>query len=190
MVTASAFADRAQGKPVLYELWWRPLPAARDTSKNSAVSNPTESNQLDDPRTYQAWGEPVLLADNLTKCRWKLFSSGEQRTEHNAVWERELPAYVEFEIQTKTGLYENWMFEVGWSKGPELATRESTAGDGAGGAGAGGPNGRGQGGPRGPGGPGGPGGVNGPGGPHNPYPNNNNSGPGPHYDTMPTNNPK
>lgn len=193
MVTPENEFDRRNGKPVLYELWWTPLPSAKDTSKLGAATNAPVNQKEDDPRTVYAWGEPVLLANNLVKCRWKLFSSGEQRTAHNAVWERELPAYVEFEIQTKTGLYENWMFEVSWSKGPELVTSATdgtgAAGDGAGG-GRGGPGG--QGGPNGPGGgPGGPGGPQGPhhGGPHNggplvPNPTGPSSG-GPRYDTLP-----
>ena len=49
------------------------------------------------------------------------------------MWEKELPAYVEFEIQTKTGLYANWMFEIGWTKGPELATRSGSGPGGGGG---------------------------------------------------------
>ncbi|MBX3381532.1 MAG: hypothetical protein KF805_15660 [Phycisphaeraceae bacterium] len=135
MLTDSNIEARRDGKPVLYELWWNPLPAAKETTKTSILSaNSTEasSQPADDPRTLQAWGEPVLLADNLVKCHWQLFSTGEKRSSHNAVWDRELPAYVEFEVQTKTGLYENWMFEIGWTKGPELvASADAPAAGGA-----------------------------------------------------------
>jgi hypothetical protein len=134
MLTADAAQARAEGKPVLYELWWRPMPAAVETNRK-AVNTATPTTSTDpvpepetnaanlDPRQRYAWGEPVLLADNLVKCNWKLYSEGQRRAAHNAVWEKELPAYVEFEVQTRTGLYANWMFEIGWTKGPELGTR-------------------------------------------------------------------
>ena len=130
------------------------------------------------------------------KCHWQFFSTGEKRSEHNAVWDRELPAYVEFEIQTKTGLYENWMFEVGWTKGPELASTEDLAGAGAGvvpggpaGAGAQGAAGRNQG--AGPNGPGtGPPRQGGPRGPRNNQQPPNPPGTGPRYDTIQNGGPK
>lgn len=135
MMTEANLVARRDGKPILYELWWSPLPAANETSSTSALSanSSQAANQVAaDPRTLEAWGEPVLLASNLVKCRWEFFSTGEKRSSHNAVWDRELPAYVEFEVQTKTGLYENWMFEVGWTKGPELAASTDIAGGGPG----------------------------------------------------------
>ncbi|HEX8878123.1 MAG TPA: hypothetical protein VF777_15350 [Phycisphaerales bacterium] len=145
MLTADAALARAEGKPVLYELWWRPMPAAVEvqrrasspgTSLSSQPDNPeTEGTpKITDPRQLYAWGEPVLLADNLVKCNWQLYSEGQRRRAHHAVWEKELPAYVEFEIQTKTGLYANWMFEIGWTKGPELAARTGPGGGPASGA--------------------------------------------------------
>jgi hypothetical protein len=63
-----------------------------------------------------------------------------------------LPAYIEFQIQTSTGIRAEWMFEVGWAKGPEVrkprnkptggkegesADDAAKAGKGAGGNGAG-----------------------------------------------------
>ncbi len=141
MLTQASQADRQAGKPILYQLWWTPLPAVKDTPKLSAAANAPASNQEDDPRTQEPWGERVLLADNLVKCNWQFFSSGEKRKAHSAVWERELPAYVEFEVQTKTGLYENWMFEVGWTKGQELASRDLGAGGGPGAGGVAGADG-------------------------------------------------
>lgn len=146
MLTADAARARAEGKPVLYELWWRPMPAAVETNRKAvnSASTTTSTEPLPepdintanlDPRQRSAWGEPVLLADNLVKCNWKLYSEGQRRAAHNAVWEKELPAYVEFEVQTRTGLYANWMFEIGWTKGPELATRGG-AGGGPGGPGS------------------------------------------------------
>ena len=199
MLTDANLEARREGKPILYELWWSPLPAAKDTSKTnvlSANSSAATTQPLDDPRTLEAWGEPVLLADNLVKCRWQFFSTGEKRSAHSAVWDKELPAYVEFEIQTKTGLYENWMFEIGWSKGPELATTQADPAAGSGvvdavqtGAGPLDANGN----PRGEGGATG----NGPRGPRQGGPRGNQpqqpprpSSSGPRYDTLPTATPK
>ena len=209
MLTDANLEARRGGNPVLYELWWSPLPAAKDTSKTSALSansSAATTAALDDPRTVEAWGEPVLLADNLVKCRWQFFSTGEKRSAHSAVWDKELPAYVEFEIQTKTGLYENWMFEIGWSKGPELATtaaepvggvvdtaQPTGAGpldangnpQGADGASGTGPRGPGQGGPRGTG-------QGGPRGPRQIQPQQppRQPGSGPRYDNIPSTSPR
>ncbi|MGH7242160.1 MAG: PulJ/GspJ family protein [Phycisphaerales bacterium] len=196
MLTDANLEAHRDGKPILYELWWTPLPAAKDTSAtnklsaNSTVAAAT-TQPADDPRTLQAWGEPVLLADNLVKCHWQFFSTGEKRSAHSAVWDKELPAYVEFEIQTRTGLYENWMFEIGWSKGPELATTADASATG--GVDVGVPTGGAQG-PNGANG--GPGGFGPPrqGGPRNPHnnqpPQTHPGGGGPRYDNIPSQVPK
>ncbi|MBS0189056.1 MAG: hypothetical protein JSS51_13400 [Planctomycetes bacterium] len=200
MLTQANLDARAEGRPILYELWWTPLAAANENTQNKTAASTEPSTQtLQDPRTLEPWGEPVLLASNLVKCHWQFFSSGEKRSAHSAVWERELPAYVEFEIQTKTGLYENWMFEVGWTKGPELVTTTDLAGGAGGAAGVGdatgaGPAGTGtNGNAQGQGGPGAgppirPGGPRGPrnGNPPPPPP----PGTGPRYDTIPGSQPK
>lgn len=197
MLTTANAEARREGRPVLYELWWSPLPAAKDTSKSrplSANSSEAANQPIDDPRTLEAWGEPVLLADNLVKCRWQFFSTGEKRSAHSAVWDKELPAYVEFELQTKTGLYANWMFEIGWSKGPELATTTTDAASG-GGVDAASPTGAGpidaNGNPR---GEGNASGTRGPGrgGPraNQPQPPPRTPGSGPRYDNIPSATPK
>lgn len=117
-----------RGEQVLYELWWRPMPARSDRPVPPGTAAAAEPEPITDPRQLEAWGEPVLLLSNLLQCRWQLFSTGEKRGSHSAVWERELPAYVEFELKTKSGLYANWMFEVGWSLGPEMPVSDQGSG--------------------------------------------------------------
>ncbi len=123
-----------------YTLWWRPLPA-------------TEELQTPDPYLMDPTEDPtaVVLATGLVQCKWTAFktkydeagkSLGRERlTEMQGSVLQDLPAYFEMEIRTASGLTANWMFEAGWSFGPETVDEETGAnpnGDVGGGAGGGG----------------------------------------------------
>jgi hypothetical protein len=105
------------------------------------------------------------------QCSWQAYKSvtdptsptkilgRQQLTELSATGLQDLPAYVEMKVSTASGLTANWMFEVGWTNGPETMDEAQQDGTLAGGGGPGGPgggpgNGRFGGGPGGPGGPG------------------------------------
>lgn len=109
-----------------YALVWRALPAV-------GVSDETAQAVLA--------AEPIVVARGLAACRWRAFDDRERKDIFNAVWDRELPAYVEMEVRTVSGLYANWLFEVEWNYGPEPGEAPAAArggGGGGGGPGAGG----------------------------------------------------
>lgn len=137
-----------------YELWWRPLlPSGEPMSPSDT-----------DARDLSA----LRLAGDITGLRWQMLKTRvgadtltrDRLIEHQATWVDELPAYIELEVATEQGVYANWMFEIGWTLGPEIVSPPSDdtgdgdgSGDGGGngdGGGAGAaPQGRGLGGGRG-----------------------------------------
>ncbi len=122
-----------------YTLWWRPLPHEAQGAAGSLFTLEPE----EDPGA-------VPIASGLEKCSWLAFSKRERKSGFRALQFQDLPAYMEMEVRTTTGLTANWMFEVDWTNGPEtteeLESKELAAPDGgavaamggAGAAGAGG----------------------------------------------------
>ncbi len=114
--TATRWADpgsrsaRAAAGSDGWTLWWRPLPREA----------PVDPRQLDPTADELA----VPLASGLTRCRWRVFANRRQGDEINAVWMHELPAYVMLDVQTTAGLSASWVFEVGWTNGPEFPRAE------------------------------------------------------------------
>lgn len=143
-------------------LWGRQLPALEKMMEpDPYLLDPTE-----DPAA-------VRLATGLQECNWEVFMT--QKDENGKAISRErtpvlsaetledLPAYAIMKLRTASGMTADWMFEVGWSFGPETLDQagQSTEqegnnagqggpGGGRGGQGGGG-GGRGSGGGRGPG---------------------------------------
>ena len=93
-----------------WTLWWRPLP---HTDEGAAGALFTMSPE-EDPRA-------TPIASGLEKCRWLAFNKRKRADEFNATQFQELPAYMELEVRTTTGLTAHWMFEVDWINGPETA---------------------------------------------------------------------
>lgn len=56
--------------------------------------------------------EPVVLAEDLVSARWQVFHKMERKPEFSAFAYIDMPAYVELEMQTSTGLVAGWMFEI------------------------------------------------------------------------------
>lgn len=102
---AGASWEEAQG----LTLWWRqlPLPVADPLNPGAMIAAPM-TDPRDDP-------EAVPLLTGLTSATWRVFKSRELLTGLDATYSDELPAYVQFEFRTHSGLYGNWMFEVGWT---------------------------------------------------------------------------
>jgi hypothetical protein len=118
-----------------WTLWWRPLPHREEGPERALFSMAPE----EDPRA-------VPIASGLQVCRWTAFSKRKRGDSFKATQFQELPAYMELEVRTTSGLTANWMFEVDWTNGPE--TQEeleaiqasgpgALAGAGAGGTGGG-----------------------------------------------------
>jgi len=80
-------------------------------------------------------GPPRVIARDFVYANWIFFHKGERTTEYLGTWGGDLPAYIEFELETVNGVQVNWMFEVGWAFGPEVppvAPTPSRIGTGAG----------------------------------------------------------
>jgi hypothetical protein len=102
-----------------YQLWWVPQLPRRAVD---AVIDPAQeelARALLDP--------PTLLCSNIVAARWQLYDDLEKKQQAEVIWDRELPAYAEFEMQLASGVRVEWMFEVGWAKGPEVRKSEERA---------------------------------------------------------------
>jgi len=92
-----------------YQLWWVPMPARR-AAEHMLSADAANRTML--PRPY-------LLCSDILHAGWRLYDDGQRKTAASAIWDSDLPAYIEFEIRTASGLQSQWMFEVGWANGPE-----------------------------------------------------------------------
>ncbi|MFA6045250.1 MAG: hypothetical protein WC718_09710 [Phycisphaerales bacterium] len=100
--------------PILWELWWVPLQPKAD--------------HLDDPQpaTTDLLGEPYLIAKNIRYARWLAFQGRQHVDVMVGSLPKDLPAYIEFQVETAAGLKSEWMFEIGWAMGPEVPAAAST----------------------------------------------------------------
>lgn len=135
------------GSP-LYSLWWRELPPVGDVDptledellagdddngRDSRLSRRERERELDrrqserendlsllaESQLSDSSGKRVLLLSGLKTCHWTVLRGRKPRDKITATERGELPAYVELEFVTASGRRENWMFEVGWTTGPE-----------------------------------------------------------------------
>jgi hypothetical protein len=91
-----------------WSLWWRPLPPT--------IEGPNAKIYREDPTRDD---RAVLIADGLTECQWMAFKNRERASAVTVNRFDDLPAYMEMQVATASGLSANWMFEVQWSNGPE-----------------------------------------------------------------------
>lgn len=95
------------------ELWWVPLPRVG-----------TSPDEVD---AMSVLDEPYRIAKELRSMRWRVFRERVWHNELAATWSEELPAYIEVDVVTTGGLTANWLFEVGYARGPELRRRSTPA---------------------------------------------------------------
>lgn len=112
--------DRSPDRPQTYSLWWRPLPSLGDDGTPVGAAPPP----------------PVELMDRLVYFHVQMFDDSQMKDELAATWERDLPGYIQIEIETVEGLWRKWMFEVDWNNGSEArgangADEENTEADNA-----------------------------------------------------------
>lgn len=97
-----------------WALWWRTLPPLADTPDAERTEGLSDE-EIDRNPMYR----PVLLASGLRWCRWEAVRTGETLREFQSTWWEDLPAYVTLEMQTVTGKWSKWMFEVQGTRGAE-----------------------------------------------------------------------
>ncbi|MBX3382197.1 MAG: hypothetical protein KF864_01685 [Phycisphaeraceae bacterium] len=105
-------ADQGEDAPVAWEMWWVPLPP-----RESANSPPPTFDEV------ASAGEPYRVASNLRYVKWTVFHERQRKQAHSATWHGQMPAYIELAVETTAGLTANWMFELDWSRGPEVPPR-------------------------------------------------------------------
>lgn len=98
----------APNRPISWTLFWQPLRAPDGAA--SADSRLVELVPA---------GRAVPIATDLAYCRWQVFEDRARKTEFQATWYDDLPAYVEMEVETVGGLWASWMFEIDSSRGQE-----------------------------------------------------------------------
>lgn len=95
--------------------------------------------------------EPARVASGLSACHYEMFFNREMLASHTAYGPEAMPTYIQLEVETLSGLYADYLFEVSWTV-DTLAEDQAAAdaagqGDGAGGGNGGGGGRNGQGGP-------------------------------------------
>lgn len=133
MAVRGAFEVRPEARktkdgPTTWTLWWRPIERRVDDSGAEVYAGVDEL--------------AVPLARGLVSCRWSVFYEEAWATAHSTGAVLDLPAYVKLQVATSAGLEADWLFEVGWTIGPEfkppLKTEDGELvedGEGSGGAG-------------------------------------------------------
>jgi hypothetical protein len=133
LVVTQATLDRAAqtGEPLpeaytisdkpLFELWWVPLAARR------TVEEIREMTRLQRTIEAVAAGEPQLIATDLTFMRVRMFDDRSKHLEWAATYQKDLPAYIEVDVETRSGIRGEWLFEVGWATGPETGKQAELA---------------------------------------------------------------
>lgn len=109
--TRSRTARPERPEQVLWELWWVPL-APRTQVETDAPAPP-------------AIGDAYLVASDIAYMQYRMFDDRTRKTTFQASFMQDIPAYVEVEVETARGLKANWLFEVSWSVGNEIAPEQA-----------------------------------------------------------------
>jgi len=96
-------AEAADGAPA----------ADRDADGGNINERLAQARQADAPV------REIRLISGLTGARWQVYRQKKFVSKMRAAFDRELPAYVEFEFTTTDGRDEKWAFEVAWTSGQE-----------------------------------------------------------------------
>jgi prepilin-type N-terminal cleavage/methylation domain-containing protein len=109
--------ELAQDKEA-YLLWWIPLPPL-DLPEGAYFDESTLP-------------EPTLLCSHVKSLRWTAFIKSGKIERVRAIESQQFPAFVELELTTTGGLYKSWMFELGWTPGPEIGVNVESQDDDSG----------------------------------------------------------
>ncbi|MCA9279929.1 MAG: prepilin-type N-terminal cleavage/methylation domain-containing protein [Phycisphaeraceae bacterium] len=131
-------------EPQTWSLYYRPIAIYRRPIEENEQSEPVRGEETGSEsgeqieQTEQAIGtkpteelveyrvlgleESVQILSNVTFLRWIAFQGGHMRNAYRASAVTEMPAYMELEFTTASGLTAQWMFDVSWSVGAELGS--------------------------------------------------------------------
>ncbi len=117
--------------PEGWTLWWRPIYGVEYQARQRGVP-------YDIDRHPELLAEAVPLIRGIRMMRWYAFAAEENPDDPNAPviadrWPEyagltadDIPGYMEAEIETTSGSYASWMFELGWSLADEYVTEGNT----------------------------------------------------------------
>ncbi|MFI4897768.1 MAG: type II secretion system protein J [Phycisphaerales bacterium JB059] len=112
-----------------WTLWWRPMTVEEIDHLNAGGAWLQDDIMTEAGQMRLAGAAPLVRG--LTDCRWQVFNDREMHESYEGLEMRDLPAYVTLELRTASGLYANWMLEMGWTIGadPYAEEEEETDGD-------------------------------------------------------------
>ena len=116
-----------------WTLWWRPIPESESRwLRDGNAPRPDDAGGVETIR--ERFSGAVRLAEGIEACRWQVFFGDEKITQYTGTYQRDIPAYMEFEILLTNGQFATWMFEVDWTIGDDpLVAQDEAAGGGDGG---------------------------------------------------------
>lgn len=103
-----------------WTLWWRPI--FPDEIAKQQLGMPQTSEDF-----LRAAAEAYPVLRGVKRMRILAFDNAYRKPVYAARTATDLPAFIEVEIETWSGLYGNWMFEVGWLNGPDPTIGEPEA---------------------------------------------------------------
>ncbi len=112
-----------------WTLWWRPMTIEEIDHLEAGGAWLSDEVQTDAGQMRLAAAAPLLRG--LTECRWLFFDDRTKLEAYQGLEMNDLPAYVELEVRTKSGLYANWMLEMGWTVGADPSAEEEEDASGA-----------------------------------------------------------
>jgi len=127
------------GEPVGWTLWWREMTDLEILRLRHGFPLEQDEVRTEEGRARLARAAPLVRG--LSVCSWMIFVDRVRTGTYSGIEQRDLPAYLEFEMKTLAGNSSNWMFEVGWIVG-----EDPTDDDGGGADGTSGEDGEGEGG--------------------------------------------
>jgi len=118
-------------RPVRWTLWWRPIPNRESAALRDGGPVLADDRGTDEQIRERLAGA-IRLAQNIEACKWRVFYGDEKVEEYAALYQRDLAAYIEFEILLTNGQYATWMFEIDWSVGDDPLDTSDTGSGGPG----------------------------------------------------------
>jgi prepilin-type N-terminal cleavage/methylation domain-containing protein len=120
----------ARVPPEGWTLWWRPVYGEEYWARQRGEAFDIDLRPI-------LLAEAVPLVRGIRRLRWTAFAAEpdpddpqapaivERWPRYDATTVEEIPGYVELEIETTTGTYANWMFEMGWSLADETSDQQT-----------------------------------------------------------------
>lgn len=105
-----------------WTLWWRPMTLEEIDHLNAGGEWLTDEVLTEAGQRRLAGAAPLLRG--ITELRWQFYDDRQMLESYAGLEMNDLPAYVTLELRTASGLYANWMLEMGWTVGADPNAEE------------------------------------------------------------------